>query len=161
MAESKSAIELDFDWRKSTLFRFCDAADWDIFLNAVSITDEPTGNVLWHENESSTRLVCVVKGVLESVKKTPEWGKPVIMARFLPGASVGELIFAAVVGEKPSEHSTTLQVAEDASLLTLGEVAAGVLQQKAPATVAKLVRGAACLQLQRLRQLNGRLVTLF
>jgi CRP-like cAMP-binding protein len=83
------------------------------------------------------------------------------MARFLAGASVGELIFAAVAGEEHSEHSTTLQVAEDASLLILDETEAGRLQQKSPATVSKLVHGAACLQLKRLRQLNRRLATLF
>ncbi len=161
MAESKSAIKVDFDWRKSTLFKLCDNADWDIFRQAVSLSEQPVGSVLWSEGERSARLVCVVSGVLESVKKTPEWGKPVIMARFLPGATVGELIFAAVTGENHSEHSTTLQVAENASLLILDEVEAGLLQKKAPDTVARLVHGAGFLQLKRLRQLNRRLATLF
>jgi CRP-like cAMP-binding protein len=159
MVETKSVIE--FDWRKSTLFQFCNEADWDIFQPAVSLTEKPAGSVIWSEGERSIRLVCIVSGILESVKKTPEWGKPIIMARFLPGASVGELIFAAVVGEEHSEHSTSLQVAENASLLILDEVEASLLQEKAPDTVAKLLRGAASLQLKRLRQLNRRLATLF
>ncbi len=161
MVDMKSVIEVDFDWRKSTLFQFCDEADWDIFRHAVSFIEKPAGSVLWSEGERSIRLVCVVNGILESVKKTPEWGKPIIMARFLPGASVGELIFAAVAGEEHPEHSTTLQVAEEASLLILDEAETGWLQQKSPATVSKLVHGAACLQLKRLRQLNQRLATLF
>ena len=159
MVETKSVIE--FDWRKSTLFQFCNEEDWDIFLHAVSLTEKPVGSVVWSEGERSIRLVCVVSGILESVKKTPEWGKPIIMARFLSGATVGELIFAAVVGEEHSEHSTSLQVAENASLLILDEVEASLLQEKAPDTVAKLLRGAASLQLKRLRQLNRRLATLF
>lgn len=161
MVETKSVIEVDFDWQKSTLFRFCDAADWDIFRHAVSFTERHEESVLWSEGERSIQMICVVSGVLESVKKTPEWGKPIIMSRFLPGASVGELIFAAVAGEKYSEHSTTLQVAEEASLLILDEAGAGFLQNKSPSTVTKLVQGAACLQLKRLRQLNCRLATLF
>ena len=161
MVEKKSAIEVDFDWRQSTLFRFCDEADWDIFRHAVALTEQPAGSVIWSEGECSIRLVCVVSGVLESVTKTPEWGKPVIMARFLPGATVGELILVAAAGDEHSEHSTTLQVAENASLLVLDEIKVALLHEKAPDTVAKLVRGAASLQLKRLRQLNRRLVTLF
>ena len=161
MVEKNSAIKVEFDWQKSTLFQFCDNSDWDIFHHAVAFTEQPEGSVIWREGECSTRLVCVVSGVLESLKKTPEWGKPIIMSRFLPGASVGELIFSAAAGDEHSEHSTTLQAAEDVSLLIMDEAAAGMLQQKAPATVAKLVHGAACLQLKRLRQLNRRLATLF
>ena len=161
MAEVKSAIKVDFDWRKSTLFQFCDEADWDIFLNAVALTGSPAGSVLWHEDEGSIYLVCVVSGVLESIKKTPEWGKPIIMARFMSGASVGESIFTDINAAEPGVHSTTLQVVEESSLLILDKAAAVSLQKKAPATVAKLVRGAVCLQLKRLRQLNRRLATLF
>lgn len=161
MVEKKSAMKVDFDWRKSTLFQFCDSTDWGIFRHTVSLSELPAGSVLWHEGERSTQMICVVSGVLESVKKTPEWGKPVIMARFLPSATVGESIFTESVGGIYFAHSTTLQVAEDTSLLILDKVAANLLQEKAPATVAKLVHGAASLQLKRLRQLNRRLVTLF
>ncbi len=161
MAEVKSAVKEDFDWRKSTLFQFCNKADWDIFRDAVTLTGKPAGSVLWREDEASLSLVCVVGGGLESVKKTPEWGKPVIMARFTAGASVGESIFTDIGAAETCPHSTTLQVVEDSSLLILDEAAAVSLQKKAPATVARLVSGALCLQFMRLRQLNRRLATLF
>ncbi len=161
MIEKKSTVNVDFNWRKSTLFQFCDNKDWDILRQAFSFVEKPAGSILWREGESSNQLVCLVNGTLESVTKTPEWGKPIIMARFQPGATVGELIFAELVDDEHSEHSTTLQVVENASLLLLDEVKAALLQEKAPDTVARLVRGAASLQLKRLRQLNRRLATLF
>lgn len=161
MAKTQSVIEVDFDWRKSIFFQFCEAADWENFLSVVTLAEKPDGSVLWYESECSNQLFCVISGALESIKKTPEWGKPIIMARFLPGTSVGESIFTDITDREHTRHSTTLQVVDKASLLILDEAAAAMLQEKAPATVAKLVRGAASLQLQRLRQLNRRLATLF
>ncbi len=154
--ESEVCDRSDFDWRKSPLFRFCEGSDWDIFLQSASLCEKAAASVLWHEGERSPLLVCVVSGLLEAVKRTPEWGKPIVMARYLPGASVGELVFV-----DKEEHSTTLQVVEKASLLTLNQEQAESLMLNAPATVARITRGAACLQLERLRRADQRLATLF
>ena len=78
------------------------------------------------------------------------------MARYLPGASVGELVFVIA-----GEHSTTLQVVDKATLLVLDQEQAESLQQKAPEMVARIIRGAAYLQLERLRRADQRLATLF
>lgn len=156
MAESRSLDKVDFDWQKSPLFCFCEASDWDIFLKSTQLLELAAGSVIWNEGEISGQLVCVMSGSLEALTKTPGWGKPIIVAQFLPGASVGELVFAG-----KSEHSTTLQVVEAAFLLSMDESQAESLQQRSPATVAKILRGAAFLQLERLRQANRRLATLF
>ncbi|MCK5680733.1 cyclic nucleotide-binding domain-containing protein [bacterium] len=156
MVESRSSCKVDFNWQKSPVFHFCALSDWDIFLNLTLVTEMSAGSLLWAEGERSNSFICVMSGALEALKRTPDWGKPVIMAQFLPGMSVGELVFDGV-----SEHSTTLQVVEKASLLILGESQAKTLLQDSPATAAKILRGVAYLQLERLRQANRRLVTLF
>jgi CRP-like cAMP-binding protein len=156
MVESVTAGGSDFAWQKSPLFRFCEAADWEIFLSYVSVAEKPAGSVLWTEGEQSCQLICVVSGSLEAVKNTPDWSKPIIMAQYHPGASVGELVFG-----DDCEHSTSLQVVEKASLLILDKSQAESLQQNAPVTVTRLLHGAACLQLKRLRLVNRRLATLF
>jgi CRP-like cAMP-binding protein len=75
---------------------------------------------------------------------------------FLPGATVGELVFDEV-----KEHSTTLRVVEDAQLLLIRPESAATMLSDFPTTIAKLWRGAAFLQQFRLRQANARLATLF
>ena len=157
MVETKSAAGVDFDWQQSSLFRCCDLLDWEHFLAVATVCEKTAGSVLWKEEEISELLVCVLTGSLEAVKRTPDWGKPIIMAQFLPGASVGELIFVDAV----ENHSTTLQVVENSKLLMLERSNAEILQRKYPETAVKLLRGAALLQLQRMRQVNQRMVALF
>jgi CRP-like cAMP-binding protein len=156
MVEPVTPGSCDFAWQKSPLFRFCDAADWSVFLTYVSVCDLPAGSVLWSEGEKSCQLICVVSGSLEAVKHTPDWGKPIIVAQYYAGASVGEQVFGDDCG-----HSTTLHVLESASLLVLDESRAESLQRDEPAVVSRLLRGSTCLQLERLRSLNRRLATLF
>ena len=156
MAEAETVGRVDFDWQKSPLFRFCEASDWVVFSESVLLFEKPSGSVIWSEGERSAQLICVVSGSLEAVKKTPDWGKPIIMARYLAGASVGELVF-----DDTEEHSTTLQVVEKASLLMLDQDRAESLQRDAPVTAARIIRGAAYLQLERLRRADQRLATLF
>jgi CRP-like cAMP-binding protein len=155
MGEMSTGSEL-FAWRKAPLFSFCEAGDWENFASLTEKVEVPAATVLWREGESGICLYCVVRGHLEAVKKTPEWGKPIIMAEFRPGATVG----AFSAGEEAS-HSTTLQVVEAAELLSLSSARAVQLQEKFPQTAARLWRGAAHLELCRLRQANQRLVTLF
>jgi CRP-like cAMP-binding protein len=156
MADVDQVNRVYFDWRKAPLFRFCDSSDWSVFLQSASICEQPAGSVIWNEGEKSARLICVVSGSLEAVKKTPDWGKPIIMARYFPGASIGELVF-----DDAGEHATTLQVVENVSLLILDQEQAQFLQRESPETVAKIIRGAASLQLERLRRADLRLATLF
>ncbi len=156
MVESGLFPGVDFDWRWSPLFRFCETSAWEFFLRVGEFCEMSSGSKLWSEGEGGGRLICVLGGSLEAVKKTPDWGKPVIMAEFLPGATVGELIF-----DDPGQHSTTLRVVADARLLICGSDAAATLLNNFPATAARLWRGAACLQQLRLRQANSRLATLF
>ena len=156
MVESGLFPGVDFDWRRSPLFRFCENSDWEFFLRVAEFCEMSSGSKLWSEGEGGGRLICVLGGSLEAVKKTPDWGKPVIMAEFLPGATVGELIF-----DDPGQHSTTLRVVEDARLLIFEPDAAVTLLNDFPVTAAKLWRGAAYLQQLRLRQANSRLATLF
>ncbi|MCD6292896.1 MAG: Crp/Fnr family transcriptional regulator [Deltaproteobacteria bacterium] len=158
MVEPVPGQEINFDWCSSPLFSFCESSDWEHFSRVVEICDKPAGSRLWSEGESGTLLVCVLSGILEAVKKTPDWGKPIIMAQFNSGSTVGELICAE--GEK-SIHSTTLQVVEDARLLLCRASQAELLFNDFPVTAARLWRGAACLQQLRLRQVNRRLTTLF
>ncbi|HIE07397.1 MAG TPA: cyclic nucleotide-binding domain-containing protein [Desulfarculaceae bacterium] len=156
MAEAETVGRVDFDWQKSSLFRFCEASDWVVFSKSVLFSEKPSGSVIWSEGERSAQLICVVSGSLEAVKKTPDWGKPIIMARYLAGASVGELVF-----DDAEEHSTSLQVVEKASLLLLDQDRAESLQRDSPVTAARIIRGAAYLQLERLRRADQRLATLF
>ncbi len=156
MAEAETVGRVDFDWQMSSLFRFCEVSDWVVFSESVLLSEKPSGSVIWSEGERSSQLICVVSGSLEAVKKTPDWGKPIIMARYLAGASVGELVF-----DDAEEHSTTLQVVEKASLLMLDQDRAESLQRDAPVTAARIIRGAAYLQLERLRRADQRLATLF
>ena len=156
MAESGLTPGVDFDWSNSPLFRFCENSDWEHFLRVAEYCEKSSGSKLWSEGEGEGRLICVLSGSLEAVKKTPDWGKPVIMAEFLPGATVGELVF-----DDPGPHSTTLQVVVDARLLICEPEGAVTLLNDSPVTAARLWRGAANLQLLRLRQANARLATLF
>ncbi len=156
MAEAETVGRVDFDWQKSPLFRFCEVSDWVVFSESVLLSEKPSGSVIWSEGERSAQLICVVSGSLEAVKKTPDWGKPIIMARYLAGASVGELVF-----DDAEEHSTSLQVVEKASLLMLDQDRAESLQRDSPVTAARIIRGAAYLQLERLRRADQRLATLF
>ena len=156
MVESGPHQGVDFDWRSSPLFRFCEESDWEFFLRTVETCEKPAGSQIWSEGESGGQLICILTGSLEAVKKTPGWGKPIIMAEFLPGATVGELVF-----DDTDEHSTTLRVVEDARLLICGPEGAAILLSDFPATAARLWRGAACLQQLRLRRANARLATLF
>jgi len=156
MAEPVTPGSCDFAWQKSPLFRFCDVSDWDIFLNYITVRDLSEGSVIWREGERSCQLICIVSGSLETIKHTPDWGKPIIMAQYSSGASVGELVFS-----DDGVHSTTLHVLDNASLLVLDEDQAESLQRDEPAVVSRLLRGAAGLQLERLRSLNRRLATLF
>ena len=156
MAEAETVGRVDFEWQMSSLFRFCEVSDWVVFSESVLLSEKPSGSVIWSEGERSSQLICVVSGSLEAVKKTPDWGKPIIMARYLAGASVGELVF-----DDAEEHSTTLQVVEKASLLMLDQVRAESLQRDTPVTAARIIRGAAYLQLERLRRADQRLATLF
>ena len=158
MVESGPRQGVDFDWRNSPLFRFCESSDWELFLRVAEPCVKPAGSELWSEGESGSLLICVLTGFLEAVKKTPGWGKPIIMAEFLPGATVGELFFDDTGA---GGHSTTLRVVEDVRLLVCGQEGAAVLQRDFPATAARLWRGAAYLQQHRLRQANIRLTTLF
>ncbi|MEA3333299.1 MAG: cyclic nucleotide-binding domain-containing protein [Pseudomonadota bacterium] len=159
MVEPGPSQEIDFDWRSSPFFRFCESSDWEYFLRAVEMCEKPAGSRLWCEGESGNLLICLLSGTLESVKKTPGWGKPIIMAQFHPGATVGEIISAD--GSSSSVHSTTLQVVEDAQLLVCKPPEAALLFSDFPTTAARLWRGAAYLQQLRLRQANSRLATLF
>ncbi len=156
MVESGLVKGVDFDWRNAPLFRFYESSDWELFLKTTEICEKSAGSQIWSEGESGGQLICVLAGSLEAVKKTPGWGKPIIMAEFLPGATVGELVFDDV-----DEHSTTLQVVENARLLTCGPEEAVNLLSDFPVTAARLWRGAAGLQQFRLRQANARLATLF
>ena len=156
MAEVDPVNQVDFDWRKAPLFRFCESSDWSVFSQSALLCEKYAGSVIWNEGERSARLICVVSGSLEAVKKTPDWGKPIIMARYFSGASIGELVF-----DDAGEHATTLQVVENASLLILDQEQAQSLQQGSPETVVKIIRGAAYLQLERLRMADRRLATLF
>ncbi len=156
MVDSDLESGIGFDWRKSPLFRFCESSDWELILRRAETCEKPAGSQLWSEGESGGDLICVLTGSLEAVKKTPGWGKPIIMAEFLPGATVGELFFYDA-----DEHSTTLRVVEKARLLILGSKEAAILFSDYPATAARLWRGAAFVQQLRLRQANARLATLF
>ena len=156
MAESRPIQEIGFDWRNSLLFRYFESADWELFLRAVETCEQVAGSQLWSEGESGSLLICVLSGTLEAVKKTPDWDKPIIMAQFHPGATVGEL-----VSTDRGLHSTTLQVVEDAQLLLCRPPEAEDLFRDFPTTAARLWRGAAYLQQLRLRQANSRLATLF
>ncbi len=156
MVESDLAKGVDFDWRNAPLFRFCERSDWELFLKVTETCVKSAGSQIWSEGEIGGQLICVLTGSLEAVKKTPDWGKPIIMAEFLPGATVGELVF-----DDADEHSTTLRVVEDAQLLTCGPAGAVIMLSDFPTTAARLWRGAACLQQFRLRQANARLATLF
>ena len=155
MSENDSGSEL-FTWRKAPLFSFCEADDWGNFAGLTERVTCPAATVLWREGESGICLYCVIRGHLEAVKKTPEWGKPIIMAEFHAGATVG----AFSTGEE-TPHSTTLQVVEATEMLCLTSAQASLLLEKFPRTAARLWRGAAHLELCRLRQANQRLVTLF
>ncbi len=156
MVESNSTQGVYFDWRNSPLFRFCEDSDWGLFLRVAEFREKSAGSQLWSEGESGGLLICVLAGSLEAVKKTPDWGKPIILAQFHPGATVGELVF-----DELGEHSTTLRVVEDARLLFCRPEGAAILLRDFPATAAKIWRGAAYLQQLRLRQANARLATLF
>ncbi|MBN2809686.1 MAG: Crp/Fnr family transcriptional regulator [Deltaproteobacteria bacterium] len=156
MAESDLPGGPDFAWRKSPLFNFCDEVDWQCFLRVSNPCAKLAGTELWIEGGNEALLVCLISGSLEAVKKTPGWGKPIILAEFLPGATVGELVF-----DSAGNHSTTLRVVEDARLLLCGAQGAAKLLNDYPATAARLWRGAAFLQQLRLRQANARLATLF
>ena len=156
MVEPGPTQGVDFNWRNSPLFCFCESSDWELFLQVSESCEKPAGSQLWSEGESGSLLICVLTGSLEAVKKTPGWGKPIIMVEFHPGATVGELVF-----DNTGEHSTTLQVVDDARLLTCGPEGAASLLSGFPATAAKIWRGAAYLQQLRLRQANVRLATLF
>ncbi len=156
MAEAGNLQGADFDWRSSPLFNFCESSDWELFRGYAELCDKSAGSEVWCEGESLNLLICVVTGSLEAVKKTPGWGKPIILVEFMPGATVGELVF-----DEAKEHSTTLKVVEDAQLLILRPQAAASLLSDFPETSAKLWRGAALLQQLRLRQANYRLATLF
>ena len=156
MVEAGPTQGVDFDWRSSPLFRFCENSDWELFFRVAEFCDKPAGSQLWSEGENGGFLICVLMGSLEAVKKTPGWGKPIIIAEFHSGATIGELIFDDI-----GEHSTTLQVVENARLLICGPEEAAILLSDFPATAARLWRGAAYLQQLRLRQANARLVTLF
>ncbi|MCD6532627.1 MAG: cyclic nucleotide-binding domain-containing protein [Deltaproteobacteria bacterium] len=156
MVEPGLSQEIIFDWSNSPLFRFCESSDWELFLRATEACEKPAGSQLWSEGESGNLLICVLSGSLEAIKKTPEWGKPIIMSQFHPGATVGELVLA-----DSGVHSTTLQVVEDAQLLICQPSEAILLFSDFPTTAARLWRGAAYLQQLRLRHANSRLATLF
>ncbi len=156
MIESGPVQGVEFDWRNAPLFRFCESSDWELFLRVTESCEKPAGSEIWSEGGCETLLLCLLSGSLESTKKTPGWGKPIIMAEFLPGSTVGELFF-----DDLGEHSTSLRVVENAQFLTCRPEGSAVLLRDFPATVAKLWRGAACLQQFRLRQANARLATLF
>ncbi|MEA1922174.1 MAG: cyclic nucleotide-binding domain-containing protein [Pseudomonadota bacterium] len=156
MVEPRPSQKIGFDWQNSPLFCFCESADWELFLRAVETCEQAAGSRLWSEGESGNLLICVLSGTLEAVKKTPGWGKPIIMAQFHPGATVGEL-----VSVDSGLHSTTLHVVEDAQLLICRPPEAETLFSDFPTTAARFWRGAAYLQQLRLRQANSRLATLF
>ncbi|NPA25831.1 MAG: cyclic nucleotide-binding domain-containing protein [Deltaproteobacteria bacterium] len=156
MAESGGTSKSSFAWQRSLLFHFCDEEDWNNFLALSQRQQVDAGTSLWREGETGTFLYCLVQGHLEAVKMTPEWGKPIIIAEFFSGATVGTL-----PGENSSPHSTTLQVVEESDLICLSADAASDLMARFPATAARLWQGAAQLELCRLRQANQRLVTLF
>jgi len=145
-----------FAWQVSPLFRFCTLPDWENFAGFASRQNVSAGETLWEEGQKSSLLICVINGRLEAVKKTPGWDKPIIMAEFADGATIGELVFA-----DESCHSTTLRAVTDAGLLTLDGVGAAALEVAFPETAARLWRGMAFLQLLRLRQANVRLAALF
>ncbi len=155
MSESGLGKE-PFAWHKAPLFSFCEARDWENLFGLVEKQDFPANTVLWREGESGNCLYCVTSGHLEAVKKTPEWGKPIIIAEFHSGATVG-----AFAADDDAPHSTTLQTVESSVLLCLSSAGVAILQEKFPLTAARLWRGAAHLELCRLRQANQRLVTLF
>ena len=155
MNETSSGEAL-FAWSKAPLFRFCEAEDWENFSGLCERTGHPAQTVLWREGETGICLFCIVRGHLEAVKKTPEWGKPIIMAEFHAGATVGSFS-----SSDNFPHSTTLQTVAETTLLCLSATGAVRLQEKFPQTAARLWRGAAHLELCRLRQANQRLVTLF
>ena len=156
MVESDLHPRVDFDWRNSPLFRHCEDSDWELFLRFTEYCKKSARCELWVEGDSDALLLCILSGSLESIKKTPGWGKPIIMAEFLPGATVGELVF-----DEPGVHSTTLRVVEEAQLLICRPEGAARLFKESPATAGKLWRGAVSLQQHRLRQANDRLATLF
>ena len=160
MVEPGLSQEIIFDWPNSPLFRFCESSDWGLFLRAAETCEKPAGSRIWSEGESGTLLICVLSGSLEAVKKTPDWGKPIIMSHFYPGATVGEIIVADD-SSSSDVHSTTLQVVEDARLLICRPSEATLLFSDFPTTAARLWRGAAYLQQLRLRHANSRLATLF
>ena len=160
MVEPRPSQKIGFDWQNSPLFCFCESADWELFLRVVETCEHAAGSRLWSEGESGNLLICILSGTLEAVKKTPGWGKPIIMAQFHPGATVGELI-AVDDDSSSSVHSTTLQVVDDARLLICRPPEAALLFGDYPTTAARLWRGAAYLQQLRLRQANSRLATLF
>lgn len=156
MADSALQQKLEFDWRNSPLFRFFEECDWELFVRIAEVCEKTAGSEIWSEGGSDAFLICILQGSLESIKKTPVWGKPIIMAEFLSGATVGEPLFA-----DPYKHSTTLRVTEDAKLMIYEPDRVERLLEDFPSTAAKLWRGAACLQQLRLRQANARLATLF
>ncbi len=156
MVESVLHRGVDFDWRNSPLFRFFEESDWELFLRATEFCKKPAGCELWVEGCRDALLICILSGSLESIKKTPGWGKPIIMAEFLSGATVGEPVF-----DEPGVHSTSLRVIDESQLLICRPEGAARLFKDYPATASKLWHGSASLQQLRLRQANARLATLF
>ncbi|MBN2707385.1 MAG: cyclic nucleotide-binding domain-containing protein [Deltaproteobacteria bacterium] len=145
-----------FAWQVSPLFRFCGLPDWENFAGFAILQNVAAGEILWEEDQVSSLLICVINGRLEAIKKTPGWDKPVIMAEFAGGATIGELVF-----DDEACHSTTLRAVTDVRMLTLNGAGVAALLAAFPETAARLWRGAALLQLLRLRRANVRLAALF
>lgn len=155
-AEQVEKSDIAFFWTQSPLFFLFDEDDWRAFVARTSQCEISAGESLWREGEIGDRLFCVCSGRLEAARKTPEWGKPIIMAEFVAGATVGW-----VPNGDPTPHSTTLQVVETALLLEFDQAGLEDLNLSQPEVVMKLWRGAARLEGNRLRRANQRLVTLF
>ncbi len=145
-----------FPWSETPPFRLFEAAEWRYLAALTRCIEVAAGEILWREGESGGQLYCICRGRLEAVRRTPEWGKPIIVAGFAPGSVAGSLPAAG-----DEAHSTTLVVVVDAELLLLERSGLEELERNRPELAAKFWRGWAQLELSRLRQANRRLVTLF
>ncbi|MBN2233443.1 MAG: Crp/Fnr family transcriptional regulator [Deltaproteobacteria bacterium] len=148
--------DLDCVYRSVPVFRFMDDADWAVYRAYLEPNRYIAGTVIYREGDAGDFLCYIANGELEAQKRTEFLGKPVVIARFLPGSVVGEMAF---IDDRP--RSVTLSAMLDTEVLVFTRAAYRRLLETAPRVGANLLNGIAHLLSLRLRRANERLAELF
>jgi CRP-like cAMP-binding protein len=148
--------DLDCVYRSVPVFRYLDEADWNVYRRYLEPRHFTAGTTVYREGDAGDFLCYIVSGELEAQKRTEFLGKPVLIARFLPGTVVGEMAF---IDDQP--RSVTLSALVDTEVLAFTRTAYRRLLEAAPRVGANLLKGISHLLCLRLRRANERLAELF